>query len=455
MTRTARSHKGIVLLFLFLVLSVACSSSEEKAPALGVSPAQLDFGLSEAALGIEVWNAGEGTLRWQVHTEQPWISTAPLEGQTDRGTSPLTVTVDRSGMEPGLHSGEITVASNGGTQEVSVSMRVPGPVLEVDRPLLDFGLESVREELTAANTGTESLRWSVENDAGWIQALPAQGELAPDETVRVTVEIQRTGLIQGSHEARIVIRSDGGDRDVTVRCQVPGPVLAVVPDRIDFGKALSEQEVAITNLGGGLLTWSAEWEAAWVRLDPRAGETVQSQNALLSIDRSLLGPGTHATFLQVQSDGGTESVSVSAEVPSWSTFYLTPDLALATDPGPEGSIYQKRLSRGETVWSRDLGGEGATGTDSFFSLQAASYGADKLEVSLVLEHATGEIILGAATFTIQSDSFQAYEEHFSGEAQEPLPRGERLLLRVETEGTIWIRMGAPAGEASLIRVPFP
>ncbi len=455
MNHKTLSARKAPLLVLFLILSVACSDNKEQGPSLQINPGQLDFGLSTESLGLEVSNTGDGTLRWQAASEQPWVSPNPPEGSSGTGaSSQLTVAVDRGGLQPGLHTGEITLTSNGGTQAVPVSLRAPGPVLVADPLVLDFGLEAVSEELSVSNSGTETLRWSAENDDEWIRIEPWEGDLPPDASTSIAVEISRAGLLQGNHESRFTLLSDGGDREITVRCQVPGPILSVVPKSLDFGKTLEEQPLTITNLGGGKLTWSAPMEEGWIWLEPEAGETLQSQDALVKIDRSLMGPGTHSAVLQVLSDGGTESVSVSVRVPSWTTLYLKPDLTLAPDLDPAGSLYQRRLSEDPVDWTKELGSAGATGTDYFLSLQGASYGPQELQVSLILEHATGEIPLVSTTFVIQSEAFQPYETLLSGPAEESLPPGGRLILRMESEGPVWIRMGDRDGEPSLIRVPF-
>ena len=95
----------------------------------GMALTNLDFGAETTALTFTVLNGNPAsqTLTWTIDPPAPsWLSVAPERGDAGSETGvAVTVSVDRTGLESGDHTGTLRVRSNGGTWEVSVSMRVP------------------------------------------------------------------------------------------------------------------------------------------------------------------------------------------------------------------------------------------------------------------------------------------------------------------------------------------
>ena len=83
---------------------------------IGRSPAELDFGSSEASMIFEVWNAGPGTLEYTVTDDANWVTVSPTSGTSTGSSDRQThiVTVDRSGFAPGEErTATITISSAG------------------------------------------------------------------------------------------------------------------------------------------------------------------------------------------------------------------------------------------------------------------------------------------------------------------------------------------------------
>ena len=93
-------------------------------------PPARDFGNvpeSEVRLwSFDITNCGTGTLTWDVSDDQPWITVNPADGSTTTETDTVTVTVDTTGLECDItHSGTITVTSNDGTKNGTITVHVP------------------------------------------------------------------------------------------------------------------------------------------------------------------------------------------------------------------------------------------------------------------------------------------------------------------------------------------
>ena len=94
------------------------------APALAVSTSALDFGTGLINLTFDITNTGDGSLTWTISDGQTWLSAAPTSGSTTSETDTITVTANRSSLAAANYSATITVASNGGSETVSVAMEV-------------------------------------------------------------------------------------------------------------------------------------------------------------------------------------------------------------------------------------------------------------------------------------------------------------------------------------------
>ena len=139
-------------------------------PALNVNPAGLDFGADKVTLPLTISNQGTDTLNWAADSQQNWISLDPASGTTTTENAQLVVAVSRGGLAPGTYTGAVSVTSNGGNQEIGVSMKVDPltvPIISASRD--DLSPSSGRAALTPLLeiTNYEDLNFSPA-EANWI-----------------------------------------------------------------------------------------------------------------------------------------------------------------------------------------------------------------------------------------------------------------------------------------------
>lgn len=96
-------------------------SNESRNPVLAVDTDPLSFNSSlikkESKEELEISNVGEGTLEWEASADKPWINLSPESG-TNSGT--VTVGVQTDKLDSGIHEGNITINSNGGSEVVNL-----------------------------------------------------------------------------------------------------------------------------------------------------------------------------------------------------------------------------------------------------------------------------------------------------------------------------------------------
>jgi hypothetical protein len=93
-------------------------------PILNVSPKDLDFGEIENLKFLQINNIGTGTLSWNIVSNQNWLTVSPSQGSNFLG---VNVTVNRENMTTGTYSGLLSISSDGGNDQVNVTMQVPPP----------------------------------------------------------------------------------------------------------------------------------------------------------------------------------------------------------------------------------------------------------------------------------------------------------------------------------------
>lgn len=99
--------------------------------------------------------------------------------------------------------------------------------------------------------------------------------------------------------------------NVAIDPAVP-PVLAVHPAQLTFPSTVNALPLHLSNSGGGTLQWTITSSASWLSSNVSQGQG--SGEALVSVDRHALDPGSHNAFVTVSSNGGTMAVPVVVQV---------------------------------------------------------------------------------------------------------------------------------------------
>ena len=234
-------------------------------PTIEVSETEIDFGGSLTVLAFDVANVGSGTLTWALTSDLPTaFGISPASGITAAGASDtVTVILDREPLDGGLHTGTITVTSNGG-DPVEVAVRAAKQALTVSPTLLDYGPLIEDLAFTIGNAGETDLNWTINGaqlaPLTWLVLVPGDlsGVLGADEEREILASINRNDLPAGVTEASFDISSPDGSETVRLRAEGPDPVLFVTPVTLDFGSTDNEQTLTLQNTGTGTLSWTIE-----------------------------------------------------------------------------------------------------------------------------------------------------------------------------------------------------
>jgi len=219
-------------------------------PALGVSPGSLAFSANQTQKLLSVFNAGTGTLTWDVASSVPWMSVAPDSGVGD-GT--VTVTVDRTGLPDDTYTGFVQFTSNGGDADVPVSMLVDNtPRLSVNPTLLLYDNFTEVRTFGITNLGGGTLNWQLSADQTWINIDPP---LSGTGNASVVVRVDLTQISGTQIETgHVTVSSNGGVEMVEVRYNPPGPGGNAGSVMLYGDPAFTSCAITDLDPGGGLIS---------------------------------------------------------------------------------------------------------------------------------------------------------------------------------------------------------
>ncbi|MFH1006038.1 MAG: Ig-like domain-containing protein, partial [Candidatus Latescibacterota bacterium] len=292
-------------------------------PIPNIAPTVLDFGVKTKSLTVEIRNGGGGTLEWTVSASEGWIGLGTEQGGTSVGeVDKVTVTVNRAGLDPGAHTGQIRFISASREDVVTVRMSVPPPEvpeLSLSPTSLSFDFTKTPPDPSSlafgvSNAGKGLLTWSISSvSQEWVLVNPNGGTLTEGMAQEVRVVLDRQGLAPGTHGAVILVDSDGGTAEVAVSAKEPfPPKLKVMPTTLNFGTDLSSLGFNIINDGDGTLIWSISEDVAWMDLSGYSGTTGRETDGItVVVSREGLDPGTYSEHISVASDADTVGIAVT------------------------------------------------------------------------------------------------------------------------------------------------
>ena len=258
---------------------------EECNPQLSVSPTLLDFGTMNPGLtaskSFQVKNIGTCTLNWQASESCSWVtSVSPSSGSLGENQYKwVTVQISTSGLSRGqTYTCYISVTSNGGSETVTVKVKICEPILYVSPTLLDFGTmdpgQIDQKSFTVKNTGTCTLNWQASESCSWITSVsPSSGSLGAGAVEGVTVTISTSGLSRGqTYTCYVDLTSNGGSATVTVKVQTSEIVHIK-------SISLNREPSTTTEIGFGISRYPATGEAKICSLGVWAEVTIDNPTA--------------------------------------------------------------------------------------------------------------------------------------------------------------------------------
>jgi hypothetical protein len=173
------------------------------------------------------------------------------------------------------------------------------------------GANPALQNLNISNSGTDAFSWSASSSDGWITLSAVSGSLNPGGISTLNVGVDMSGLTAGTYTGTVEVNAgSGAPETVSITLTVTPPLeLSVSPSSLVFdsvnGSVPLPQSLAIDNIGGGTLDWTASPDMAWISLSKSSGTAPDILN--VSVDPSSLGAGTYSGNINVSGAGALGS----------------------------------------------------------------------------------------------------------------------------------------------------
>lgn len=300
------------------------------------------------------------------------ISITPTNSSTTSGTDG---TYAFTQLEPRQYSIEV---SRSGFQSNSINITVePGenrfgdilltpiqPVLQVSTLTLDYGTDKNILPIEIRNNGANQLNWSVTADKPWITVNPSNGSTTAGVGT-VSISIDRGQMGKTAYTGTVVVSSNGGSASIQVSVNVIEPSLNVSSTLLTFGAEQSILPLEINNIGGGQLNWSITTDKPWISANPGTGGITSGTSAVnIAIDRSQIGKSAYTGTVVVNSNGGTATINVTANVTGPLLSVTPADLNFGTTES-EQTLYLSNIGVGLLSYN-------AVASQTWLSLQNAT-----------------------------------------------------------------------------------
>ncbi|MCE9572873.1 MAG: choice-of-anchor D domain-containing protein [Deltaproteobacteria bacterium] len=312
---------------LATTVSLSCTGTPPAAPILS-APSTFDVGDVRVGTfvdrGIALTNSGNAPLTITGATvNNPTFTVISTPGPIAAQNSGA-LTVRCKPTLAGSYSAILTVNSDGGTANITLSCRGVASVLGATPNPLAFGGvrvgTSVDATVTVTNSGLASLNLSSATVSGGcfsrIGGLP--GPIAPSGgTATITVRCTPGAMVD--YSGSLVIVSDGGALTIPLLATGTTPVLAVTSTQVPFGDVRvgtsSTQVVGLKNTGNMNLTVNALTigAAPFNLASPIALPATIHPNETVNVNVACAptAPGVFASTLAVASDGGSANISLT------------------------------------------------------------------------------------------------------------------------------------------------
>lgn len=284
-------------------------------PELTTNISFVNFGTQQNNASIVLSNTGTGQVNWTATTDETWIQVNPQNGSITSGTCPVSVTVNRNGLQPGNYSASVLFTSNVNSVSIAVLLTIPNPnspLLTVAPTSLNFEIDKEELMLSLVNNGSGTATWSISTNQGWITTNPTSGNTT-NETDNVNVAVSRAGLPSGIYNGDIIISTNRIQLSIPVVMEVTTqPSISVNPNNLDFGEDDTSLQLHISNIGSGSLNWSISDNADWLSTQPSSG----SGNGVVNVvvNRSGLVVGSYNGSVLILSNGGNRTILVNMSV---------------------------------------------------------------------------------------------------------------------------------------------
>ncbi|MFC2161648.1 hypothetical protein ACFLRX_08360 [Acidobacteriota bacterium] len=199
---------------------------------------------------FQVRNTGKENMAYSISSDKAWLVVDPVSGSSSGEWDTISVSVDITDLQAGVHHGTISVSSSdayNSPARMSVSVTLSEktkPYITLNKIYLPFSSYVASENplpqtFSIRNGGIDTLNYSVSSSSSWLSISPNSGS-SSGEWDEITVSADHTGRDIGVYQGTITVSSpdaDNSPQNIIVESRIelppwPFPPLNVQVNRI-------------------------------------------------------------------------------------------------------------------------------------------------------------------------------------------------------------------------------
>ena len=310
-----------------IVITGTVLTGPVQAFAFQTSPSALSFtgtqgAINPSAQSVTVWKRGVREKSWTANVSASWLTVNPMSGSISTERDEISVGVNLSGIAAGTHNATITITVPGAPPKsipvtLTVTQATPMSGFSVSPSTLAYtgtvGGPNQIQGVTVTNTGTSTLTVTWSDSINWLVATSGDTvTMPPGGSATITHTASPAGLGAGTYSGIATIAGGGTTKQVPITLTLTAtslpPAIGLNTTSLGFagtvgGTNPSAQTFAISNTGGGTLTWSAGDNATWLTLSPLSGTNAGTITA--SVNVAGLLAGSYPATITVTATGAT------------------------------------------------------------------------------------------------------------------------------------------------------
>lgn len=343
-------------LFIALLLLAGAVPAVAQQYTLQLTPSSLTFSAqagSTTALTATVFpttNAPAGTpVGFMTSTTPPqsWLSIT--DGQGVNLPPSFTVTANPTGLQPGTHTGKITVFIANGKEELAVTLNVGQLSAAPSSVSFNYQMGAAAPTTQMVQLGSAApvgfrVERSTVTGGDWLDATPAVGATVAGTSglaaapIGISIKAATlSALAAGTYSGKVTVTPTSG---VTVPLEIPVtltvspvPSLIATPAALAFPvqqgvAATTEKEFTLSTAGSNLLFSAAPATAVnWLTVFPAGGSVSEGAPVTMRVNvlPDKVAPGTHSAEIVISAGGATPvRVPVTLTVSTVPLLSLTP-----------------------------------------------------------------------------------------------------------------------------------